>query len=249
MKEHEIIPQLRNEIMAATASDVQVRTVGGDQDVDVPEIIIDWSASRVNDANGHNSFGDYLTDSNGNHIGIEHHTYWEMQADLIARHHSENARDEQLHSVQSAFIPYESNPKAFHEDTRSWEVGSTGPRENAVLEPDWYEAGVLISFEYLKRSDETGKNYIETIDESIQVSPYRDEDTLVVEAGDTYTVSAGTREEYSLVDVDGSLTVDGTLATDRMYGDGDITVSDTGEVVWIDPEDIESLEVTFTETK
>lgn len=168
MRERDIIPQLIDEIDAATASDVGVRTTGGDQDVDVPEVLVDWNATRMLNENGHNSKGGYATDGIGNKTGIEHHTYWSMEADCIARSYDESERDTVLHEIQSAFIPYEKDAEAFHRDTREWEIGNSGPRSNPVVEPDWYEAGVLLRFEYVKRVEETGKDTIQTIDTSVE---------------------------------------------------------------------------------
>jgi len=169
MNEGSIVPQLVSEVAAALPSDVDVRTAGGNTDITTPEVVIDWNTRRIPDGNGHNTVGGIITDADGDAIGIEHHTYWEMSADCIARATSEADRDQYLDTIQSAFIPYETTPEAFDPDTRSWDIGASGARENAAIEPDWYEAGVLLSFEYLKRVDETGKDTIETTDTNVTV--------------------------------------------------------------------------------
>lgn len=163
MKEVDAVEQVLNEVDAATSSNVDVRTIGGDQDVSLPEMIIDWNTTRMPGENGHNSLGGYITDAQGNRVGIEHHTYWTIEFDITARFYSEEGRDEALNTVRSAFVPYEKNAKLFDRDTREWEIGASEPRNTPVIEPDWYESGILVSFEYVARADETGKDYIETI--------------------------------------------------------------------------------------
>lgn len=167
MNEADIVDQLIAEVDAAVPSDVDVRTVGGDPDVDPPEAIIRWSASRLPGANGHRSIGGYITDQSGNKTGIEHHTYWTMEADCTVRHLKEKSAETLLHDIQSAFVPYESSPGGFDPDTREWDVGAGEPRNNPVIEPDWYETGVLLTFEYVKRADETGKDFLTDINYDI----------------------------------------------------------------------------------
>lgn len=169
MNEEEIAAQLVSEIDDATDSDVNVMTIGDDDKVTPPDVVIDWTTTRVSGANGHKSIGGYITDGDGNKTGIEHHTYWSFEADCIARSYSEQARDEYLRSIQDAFIPYEESPAAFHVDTREWEVGTSGLRENSFIEPDWYEAGILVSFQYLRRTDETGRDTLEQVDDTVEV--------------------------------------------------------------------------------
>lgn len=166
MNEKDIIHQVIDEIAAAAPSGVEVRTVGGDQDVSPPEIIVDWNATRLSNENGHTSFGGYIRDVNDNVTGVEHHTYWAMEIDCTARYDSEPDRDAAIDTIHSAFTPYEMYARSFDRDTREWEVGSEQPRQNPVIEPDWYEARVLLTFEYVKRADET-RDTIETINKSI----------------------------------------------------------------------------------
>lgn len=175
MREDAIVVQLKTEIENATASGVDVRTTGGDQDVDPPEVIIDWDSTRLSDENGHNSFGGYLTDASGNKTGIEHHSYWRFEADCRIRSYEELERDQMLDSVQMAFLPYEKSSEDFDSDTAEWEVGNGGPRENPIIENDWYESGVLVGFKYLKRADETGRDYIDTIQKNVDVDESLDD--------------------------------------------------------------------------
>lgn len=157
VREDEIIPKLISDIEAEVGSGVDVRTSGHDavdNDVDPPEVIIDWSASRLPLVNGHNSHGGATTDQNGNKTGHEHHSYWEFRADCLVRYYDEVKRDKVTHDVQMAFLPYETSPEQFHRDTRLWEVGSAESRPMLAVEPDWYQTGVLTTFEYLKRTSE-----------------------------------------------------------------------------------------------
>lgn len=170
MKEQDVVFQLIDELEAALPSAVAVRTAGGDQDIDTPEAILSWSTTRVPDGNGHSSFGDYITDVNGNHVGIEYHAYWEMEADVLVRTQSESDRDTYIDDVHSQFIPYEHYKASFHKDTRLWDVGPVGPRENAAIEPDWYEGGCTISFEFLKRTEVTGMDAIESVEKNIDAT-------------------------------------------------------------------------------
>lgn len=188
MREDELVDQMLDEINNAVPADYDVRTPGGDQDALPPVIVVDWNATRLANANGHNTKGGYTTDGSGNKTGIEHHTYWGMEADCIVRSYSENERDTILNTVQSAFIPYEKNSTAFDSDTREWEIGSSGPRNNPVLEPDWYESGILVQFEYVKRTDETGKDTIQDIEYDIQVTetPHTDGGYGISEYGSNY---------------------------------------------------------------
>lgn len=170
MNEEQVVVQLINELDAATAPGVEVRTVGGDNEVEPPDVIFDWTKTRIEDANGHKPIGGYLTDGSGNKTGVEHHTYWAFEGVCTARSYSEQERDQFIREIEDAFIPYEASPKQFNSDTREWEVQNNGPSENSVIEPDWYEAEIVLGFEFVRRTDETGRDHIETIDESVEVN-------------------------------------------------------------------------------
>lgn len=182
MKEDDIVAQLINELEAATANNVDVRTMGTDQEVDPPELILDWNKTRLDGHNGHNSFGDYIKNDSGQTVGIEHHIYSQMEVDIIARSYDELERDQLLDTTELAFLHYEYDSDRFNRDTAEWDIGSRGPRENPVIEPDWFEAGIVVSFDYLKRKDDTSvpAEPIETIQDSVEVDESLEDSSTTV---------------------------------------------------------------------
>lgn len=174
MNERQIVTQLVTEIEAVVASDVDVRTRGGDQTVDPPEVVISWDPIRLSQENGHNSFGAAITDGSGNNTGIEHHAYFRMDATLTIRTTDEQQRDTMLDDIQMAFLPYETDSESFDRDTTEWEIDTAGPRTNSLIEIDWYESGVLLSFKYVKRTQDTGKDTIEDVPTSVDA-----DDTII----------------------------------------------------------------------
>lgn len=176
MREDEILPKIVSDIEAEVASDVEVYTSGHDAvdaKVDPPEVVIDWQATRLPNAGGHTARQAYTTDANGDKNKYEHHSYWEFRADCLIRYEDEIKRDKIAHNIQMAFLPYEGDATKFNADTREWEIGSTEPRPMLSVEPDWYENGIVVSFEYIKRTTEdadiigtvnTNYNNDETID-------------------------------------------------------------------------------------
>lgn len=173
MEQHAIISQMVDEVSAATPGAVDVRTDGGDQDTDIPEVIIRWSATRLQNENGHNSVGGYIYDNNDNQIGIQHHVYYRMNIEFILRWYDEIERDQTADDIIGALLPYETDADKFNADTTEWELGDVSPRNNAVMEPDWYESSLNVSFKYVKRVDDTE---YDTIDD-ITIVEYAD-DTL-----------------------------------------------------------------------
>lgn len=171
MREDEILAKLIDILDTETANDVSVQTAGldaVDNDAALPAIIIDWRATRIPDAPGHNSRGGVTTDNNGDKDGHEHHSYWSFEADCLLRYQDEVERDKVAHNIQQAFMPYETSPENFNKDTTEWEIGSSGPRNNSVVEPDWYQSGVLITFDYVKRSTEDA-DVIDTVNTTYDV--------------------------------------------------------------------------------
>lgn len=176
MKEKNIIQQVIAEIDNITESNVGVRTIGGDQDVNPPEVIIDWNADRQAGRNGHHPRGGFITDAQGDEIGYELHLYWRANVECLARSYSETEANDILNTVQDHFSVYEYNSDFFDSDTAMWSIGDLGPRANAVVEPDWYELGVPLRFEYLRRvARTTDYDTLETIQKEIT----EDSDTLV----------------------------------------------------------------------
>lgn len=170
MNEDEIVSQLLDELQAATDPDVDVRTIGGDTDSSPPEVILDWSSVRLPTENGHNPFGAYKTDESGNQIGVEYHAYFRMDVDCVVRYYDEEQRDITLDDLHITFLPYEYDSGVFHDDTAEWRVGTESPRQNPVLEPDWYEIGFLVQFKYIKRASDT-ETYgtLESVDDTVEV--------------------------------------------------------------------------------
>lgn len=170
MKEYDIISQMINELDAATAADVDVKTIGDDKDIDPPEVILDWDKRRLSDYNGHNSFGAYIKNNSDENIGIEHHAYFRMEVECIARSYDEFERDDLADTVEMAFIPYEKDATKFHRDTGEWDIEGTRPRENPVFEPEWFDSGVLVSFLFVKRMDDKNvPDPIRTIQQDVTV--------------------------------------------------------------------------------
>lgn len=167
MREDQIIAQLRSELQAATPDNVDVRTSGGDQDVDPPEIVLQWDSSRLADFNGHTPLSGRTRDNSGNATGNEYQMYFSMEVNCVLRYYDEVDRDTALDSLHSYFLPFERDSDKFDADTFEWEVGTESPQENPVVEPDWYETGLLVSFNYVKRATET-KDAITSVDTTIE---------------------------------------------------------------------------------
>lgn len=167
MREDQIIAKIRSELNSQTASDVDVRTAGGDQDVDPPEIIIEWTSRRLPNRAGHLPIVGNTTDASGNKTGYEYHLYSEMEINCTIRSYDEVERDKMLDSLQSYFLPFEEDSSKFHKDTGEWEVGGESPRGNPVIEPDWYEIGLMLSFEYVKRVTES-EDTIEAVNKTVE---------------------------------------------------------------------------------
>lgn len=156
MKEEDAVAQVLDEIASATSlADGDVRTAGGDQDLDPPEVIVSWQAPRLTGYNGSNNFGAYTTDGQGTKTGREYHIYFRFEADITVRTFDEVEAHTLLRDIQNAFMPYEYSAESFHADTAEWDVGSQSPRDNPIFEPDWYEIGFPLRFTLLRRTTET----------------------------------------------------------------------------------------------
>lgn len=174
MRETDIIEQIITELESTMASDVQVRTEGGDQDVNPPEVIVEWNARRLSGRNGHNNIGGFTTDANGNRDGIEFHQYFRMTVDTKLRYYDEVTRDVVLDELHDYFQPIVYDADQFDSDTMLWEVGTTNPSPNSLLEPDWYEVGLLIQFTFVKRATQSFDT-LETINKDITLDESIDE--------------------------------------------------------------------------
>lgn len=152
MKEQEIVQQSLFELAAALPDAVSVRTAGGDGDSSPPACILSWDSSRIS-VNGANPFGGILTDTTGDAIGEELHRYHRMKLDVTMRTYDEGLRDRWLSDVADHFLGFEYRAQDFDSDSFEWEVGDAEPRNNPVVEPDWYEGGLTIRFNYVSRID------------------------------------------------------------------------------------------------
>lgn len=151
MNEQEIIQKAITELNSALPGYVAVRTGGGDSGAGPPLCILNWDSTRLNE-NGQNSLGRIVRDSAGDAIGREFHQYRRMELDVVIRAYDEGDRDTWLSDVAEYFLPYEYDADLFHSDTTEWEVGDAEPRSNPVVEPDWYEGGLVIRFRYVSRA-------------------------------------------------------------------------------------------------
>jgi hypothetical protein len=167
MREDVILERILGDIINAVPNTVDVRVAGGDEDVDVPEVILEWRAVKQENANGHSPFAGMDTDQNGNHVARFFHAYYEMQIELTVRHPDEIEKDKIAHDIITALLPYEYNATAFDPETRLWSVGDITANENPVVEPDWFESAVLVDFEYIKEVREDAPDYIESIEKQI----------------------------------------------------------------------------------
>jgi hypothetical protein len=174
VNEQEIIFKIVSDLRAALPAVMQVRTRGGDATGKPPLCLLDWDSARIGE-NGANPFADTLRDSvTGDAIGRELHRYHRMELDVVIRTYDESNRDILLSDVIDAFLPYEYDSSAFHDDTTEWEVGSPTPRSNPIVEPDWYEGGLTIRFKYVKRV-ETAENTLTSIQDGSNGGVYVDE--------------------------------------------------------------------------
>ncbi|WP_200531625.1 hypothetical protein [Halorubrum sp. LN27] len=152
MNEQEAIQQFLAALDSALPAEVGVRTAGGDGDAKPPYVVVRWRSERLPDENGANPFADFTRDSQtGTATGREFHQYFEFTADCVVRVYDEGDRDVYLDQIDDAFLPYEYDSSAFHDDTAEWRVGGSEPRSNPVVEPDWYEGGKVVRFKYVKR--------------------------------------------------------------------------------------------------
>lgn len=176
MREDSIIEKVRDILLNSLPSSVDVRTDGGDSAPQPPEVILGWSNFRLNEEQGHTAYAETLYNDSDVAMSKEYHMYFRMEVDCTIRYFDAITRDIMIDKIQSAFLPFESDSDAFHRDTAEWEVGGGRRNTNTFVENDWYEGGVLLSFKYVKRTQEPGGDTIEAInvdvepDESIEDS-------------------------------------------------------------------------------
>ena len=154
MNEQAIVQQSLSDINSALPAEVSVRTSGGDGAAGPPLAILDWDSTRLSE-NGANPLGDIVRDDAGDAVGFELHRYHQMNLDVTIRAYEEGDRDRWLSDVGDYFLEYEYDADAFDSDTTEWEVGDVEPRNNPVVEPDWYESGLVIRFKYVSRTQKS----------------------------------------------------------------------------------------------
>lgn len=167
MREDQIIAQIRDELQAATPAGVDVRTDGGDQGAEPPEVILSASTTRLNE-NGAKALAEVLRDNSGDATGREHHIYFRMELECIVRYFDEVIRDQVLADIHDAFLPYEYDATRFNIDTAEWEILGGSSQHNSIVEKDWYEGSTVVTFKYVKRTQVTGGDTIDTINVDVE---------------------------------------------------------------------------------
>lgn len=162
MKRKQAVWTLIDEIQTATGltgsagGQDSVRTVGGDAEVSPPEVVLDWTATRLVNYNGANNLGGKTTDTSGDQTGWEYHRYYRMVVDCVVRSYKEVEREDLVDAIQDRLARYEYDASRFSADTTEWEVGTVSPETNPIVEPDWYQSSVPVEFTLLERVTETG---------------------------------------------------------------------------------------------
>lgn len=164
MKEQDAIAKILDEVANATslATD-SVRTEGGDESVNPPEVIISWFSERLDTYNGANPYAGTATDASGNEDAFLFHLYYQMSVDCLVRAQKEIVKDNNINNIQDQFAEYEYDAARFHADTAEWSVGSSEPRNNPVMEPDWYQSAVPLRF-VLVREIEVSEDTLGTVE-------------------------------------------------------------------------------------
>jgi len=171
MREDQILADVILDIQSATPGSYDVRLRGGDQDINPPSVILRWNATRIPQAVGHKPIGGFQTDNSGNRTGVEDHAYFRMEINCLVRDTDEIEKDKTVDDLQMAFLPYERDSSQFDADTREWEVSDVRSRGNQIVEPDWYESGVVLRFEYVKKSTDTNvSDYLKTINKELDAN-------------------------------------------------------------------------------
>lgn len=137
-----------------------VHTIGREGEVEIPAITIEWSTNRLPQYQGTNPIAGYETDADGSVTGVILQRYHSMELNIEVKSYDESERDNTLSDIQDLFLPYEWDADRFHEDTTEWQVGSIRPRNNPVIEPDWYQAGILVQFHFM---DEVVNNDVDAL--------------------------------------------------------------------------------------
>lgn len=148
MNEQDIIQEVIG-VLESNYPGYNVQTIGGDGEVTLPAITVDWSTSRRTDYQGNSPVAGFNRNSEGEVVEIVLQRYYQMELDITVKSHDEGERDVTLSNIQDTFLPFEWESDRFHADTFEWEVGDIRPRNNPYIEPDWYQAGVIVSFRFV----------------------------------------------------------------------------------------------------
>lgn len=149
-----VVQGLVGEVAAALPSSVAVRSAGGDGAGGPPVAIIEWNAHRL-DVNGANPYAGVERDQSGTATARELHRYYRLEGVVVVRAQSEADRDTWLDDLGDRFVLYEDDADGFHADTFEWEVGDASPRSVQVVEPDWYEGELELTFRFVKRTTDS----------------------------------------------------------------------------------------------
>lgn len=179
MNEKEVVQRAVEYLQGYLDDDINVRTEGGGDVMDLPCVILSWSTDRLDRLHGHNPWAGPVKDSNGNIVGQELHVYHEMRLDCWIKTydnnamsnmdavHGESGRDELVDDVQSAFILLEADSDKFHKDAYEFQVRKAISGSRPEEEPNWYETDQAVTFRYLKRVIDSDVDTIEGIDVEI----------------------------------------------------------------------------------
>lgn len=171
MKDHEAIEEIIKIVRASTPASVDVKIRAGDGSPKVPTAIIDWSTYRMGNEHGHRSFAGKVYDDNDNLLGEEFHGYFNMEVTMTLRFYDPVVRDKVYHDLQMGFLPYEGNSDAFNEDATELTIDGGTVSANSIVERDWHEASLSVSFKYVKRTqDVSGYDVIEEIDVDVEAN-------------------------------------------------------------------------------
>lgn len=169
MNESAILTKIISDLDARFPSGVDIRTEGGDQTIDPPEVIIEWGTSDLgeNESNrneftkiyansgyGEGGFGDGGA-GEGTLAGVKRHEYRHMRLVLTHRYEDELSALDGSDVSEGYFKQFDGEPENFDTDTTNWDVGDITPTDFAFEEPDWYAVDLVVEFDYVKYYDDT----------------------------------------------------------------------------------------------
>lgn len=165
MKEQDIVFKLISILQNSLPSNFDVRTDGGDADASPPICILKWN-TQGNSVGGSNPFAGIIRDQEENAIGRELHRHSTFVAEILLRSYSEADRDNLGANIHDDLLPYMYDSDLFNEDTYQWRVGEFTPKDQSVVERDWYEGVLVARFGYVKRVEQMAET-LQNIQENI----------------------------------------------------------------------------------